>query len=228
VPLHCESCITDVNEALKTLDGVETVECDLTNQLITVHGNSAPSRIIKAMQDIGRDAIVRGTGKPNSAAVCILEAFDDNEYPVKGLARIVAVSPTQALFDITLNGLPKGKYYPSIRMSGDISNGPLSTGPEYLELGEVEVGHDLNTRDMLLAQARGFSGQEVVKRNVSITDLIGRGIVVSTSKTEVASNSLCGVIARSAGIWENVKTICSCSGKTIWQERKDAVSKGIN
>ena len=29
---------------------------------------------------------------------------------------------------------------------------------------------------------------------------------------------LAGVIARSAGAWTNDKTVCSCSGKTQWQE----------
>ncbi len=30
----------------------------------------------------------------------------------------------------------------------------------------------------------------------------------------------CGVIARSAGLFENMKKICSCSGKTLWEERE--------
>lgn len=33
----------------------------------------------------------------------------------------------------------------------------------------------------------------------------------------------CGIIARSAGIMENTKKICSCTGATLWEER-DAVN----
>lgn len=37
-----------------------------------------------------------------------------------------------------------------------------------------------------------------------------------------------GVVARSAGAWENDKVVCACSGKTVWQEREEMVSKGIS
>jgi copper chaperone for superoxide dismutase len=40
-------------------------------------------------------------------------------------------------------------------------------------------------------------------------------------------DTLVGVIARSAGVWDNDKTVCSCSGKTLWEERKDEVKKGM-
>ena len=33
---------------------------------------------------------------------------------------------------------------------------------------------------------------------------------------------LAGVIARSAGAWTNDKTVCTCSGKTQWEEAKEA------
>ncbi|ANB14529.1 Ccs1p [Sugiyamaella lignohabitans] len=181
------------------------------------------------MQNIGKDAIVRGTGEPNSAAVCILESFEDEKNPVKGLARIVGVSPTRALFDITLNGLPKGKYYPSIRVSGDLSQGAVSTGPQLVELGEIDVSAQLSTSDSFLAnQPKGFSGHAVFTKDVSISDIIGRGLTVSKSRTANYPDSLVGVIARSAGIWENLKSVCSCSGKTVWEERSDAISSGIH
>lgn len=230
VPLHCEGCSESIKKSVDSLQCIEAVQCDLKNQLVSVTGTCAPSSIVKAIQATGKDAIVRGTGESNSAAVCILESHEPSQAgsSVKGLARIVAVSPTQALFDITLNGLPKGTYYPSIRVSGDISKGPLSAGAQYLDLGEVTVDEENDSTNALLAQQTGFSGQAFFKKTVSITELIGRSIVLSPNKDAAPSNeSLVGVIARSAGVWENLKTVCSCSGKTVWQERQDAVSKGL-
>jgi copper chaperone for superoxide dismutase len=32
----------------------------------------------------------------------------------------------------------------------------------------------------------------------------------------------CGIIARSAGLFENTKRLCTCSGATVWQERQEA------
>ena len=34
----------------------------------------------------------------------------------------------------------------------------------------------------------------------------------------------CGIIARSAGILQNVKKICLCSGKTLWEEKADVTA----
>ncbi|KAG5370007.1 Superoxide dismutase 1 copper chaperone [Yarrowia sp. C11] len=222
VPLECESCCDSVKQALANVQGIESVDCKLVDQLISVTGTSAPSQIVKAVQNIGKDAIVRGTGQPNSAAVCILESHapEDQAQPIKGLARIVSVSKTLALIDITLNGLPKGTYYPSIRVSGDISDAPQSLGGVYQALGSVEVNETDSASGL-------FSGQAFVKSETQISSLIGRGMAVSTSADVVKPQSLVGVIARSAGVWENDKTVCSCSGKTVWEERKDAQSKGL-
>ena len=60
--------------------------------------------------------------------------------------------------------------------------------------------------------------------------MVGRSIVVSR-KTEgfekEDQDTLVGVVARSAGVWDNDKTVCSCSGKTVWEERKDQQAKGM-
>ena len=40
-------------------------------------------------------------------------------------------------------------------------------------------------------------------------------------------DTVVGIIARSAGMWDNDKTVCSCTGKTLWEERKDEVNKGM-
>lgn len=220
--MECESCCDSVKQALTNVQGIESVDCKLVDQLISVTGTSAPSQIVKAVQNIGKDAIVRGTGQPNSAAVCILESHapEDQAAPIKGLARIVSVSKTLALIDITLNGLPKGTYYPSIRVSGDISSAPQSLGGVYQALGSVEVNESDDASGL-------FSGQAFVKSETQISSLIGRGMAVSTSADVVKPHSLVGVIARSAGVWENDKTVCSCSGKTVWEERKDAQTKGL-
>ena len=71
-----------------------------------------------------------------------------------------------------------------------------------------------------------YAGQAFLHAKLNINQLIGRSIILSKIKDQVAPDSLCGVIARSAGVWENDKQVCSCSGKTVWQERIDARVKG--
>ncbi|KAK9467840.1 superoxide dismutase [Lipomyces arxii] len=220
VPLHCDDCVTDVNGALNKVDGIENVSIDLKKQLVSVQGSAPPSVIVKAIQETGRDAIVRGSGEPNSSAVCILETHEPafNSAPVRGLARLVKASPTATLVDLTLSGMkPKTTYYASIRTAGDISRGPLSTGSSYKSIGSVTVDEN-------------GSGQSfIVKNELPIWEVIGRSMVVGADKNckQMFLSDVVGVIARSAGVWENEKTVCSCSGKTVWEERKEAVAKGM-
>ncbi|KAK9325767.1 superoxide dismutase [Lipomyces orientalis] len=220
VPLHCKDCVEDVTSALNKVDGIKTVDVDLSKQLVSVEGSAAPSSIVRAIQGTGRDAIVRGSGDPNSSAVCILETHEPshNAAPVRGLARLVKASPSSTLVDLTLSGMrPRTTYFASIRAGGDISRGPLSTGGLYKSIGSVTVDE------------QGAGQAFIVKDDLPIWELIGRSMVVGVDKDckKMFLEDVVGVIARSAGVWENSKTVCSCSGKTIWEERKDVVSKGM-
>lgn len=241
VPLECQSCVESTSDALKGLDGVTSYDIDLQDNLVTTTGTIAPSTIIKAIQNTGKDAIIRGTGQPNTAAVCILESFDpkDIKTPVKGLARIVLVSPKDLYIDLTISGLEKGVYYPSIRSSGNLSNGAKSTGSVFHELALVDVNEAPVAINSLGAEPQitsasstigttSFSGQAFLHVPLSINDLIGRSVVVSRYKDKVADDALCGVIARSAGVWENLKQVCSCTGKSVWEERVDARGRGVD
>lgn len=237
VQLECEACVESVSQALSPLGGISKYDIDLKNNLVTTEGSIPPSEIVKAIQGTGKDAIIRGTGQPNSAAVCILESFSPNDisHPVKGLARIVSVGENDLVIDLTVNGLTKGIYYPSIRSNGNLSQGALSTGRLFYELSPVEVDSpaDISTTINSLGAFTPreneplYSGQGFLQANLSINDLIGRSIILSRLKDETAPDSLCGVIARSAGVWENDKSVCSCSGKTVWQERVDALHRGV-
>lgn len=46
--------------------GINKVDANLKDQLVTVEGTAAPSAIVAAIQQTGRDAILRGSGAPNS------------------------------------------------------------------------------------------------------------------------------------------------------------------
>lgn len=236
VPMECQSCVDSVNGALESLSGLENVKIDLPSQTVTVKGCLPPSEIVKKIQETGKDAIIRGTGKPNSAAVCILESFDpkDIHQPVKGLARFVAVGDNELVVDLTINGLPQGTYYPLIRTSGNLVEGAFSTGGLFHAFAPIEADQpsDMTTKINSVgafsdSSLKLYSGQSFLQAQLKVHELIGRSMVLSKLKSEITSDALCGVIARSAGAWENYKHVCSCTGKTVWQERVDAVNRGI-
>lgn len=109
---------------------------------------------------------------------------------------MVQVAPNYTIIDLTLRGLKEGKYAASIRTSGDISGGRSTTGAIFREignLGDVEVGKD-------------GKGALFVEREVGVQDIVGRSMLV---ESEDGKEEFLGVIARSAGVWENDKTVGS-------------------
>jgi copper chaperone for superoxide dismutase len=164
--------------------------------------------------------------------VCILETHSNSvSDKVRGLARMVQVSPNLTIIDLTIRGLSPGKYWATVRETGDISQGAASTGGIWTDakegalkprgiFGIVQVGKD------------GI-GSVFLDKPIQIWEMIGRGMVVSKQHEGEGKfdkndeDTLVGVIARSAGVWDNDKTVCSCSGKTLWEERKDEVKRGM-
>jgi len=196
-----------------------------------VTGNAAPSAIVSAIQDTGRDAILRGSGKGESAAVCILETHSSTvKDHVRGLIRMVQVGPAMTVLDMTLRGVTPGTYNVTVRESGNISEGATTTGGVW-DLLEAKKEQPPRTAKGVFGTIEvGKSGSVFLDKPIQIWEMIGRSIVVSR-KTEQFDkedpDTLVGVIARSAGVWDNDKTVCSCSGKTVWEERTEQTSKGM-
>ncbi|OTB07153.1 hypothetical protein M426DRAFT_318175 [Hypoxylon sp. CI-4A] len=254
VPMTCDGCVKSVSDALYSLEGITKVDANLKDQLVAVEGTAAPSAIVSAIESTGRDAILRGSGSSNGAAVCILETYHRNEKggdslvpasdpeastegsgasdrEVRGLARMVQVSPTTTLVDLTIRGVTPGTYAASIREYGDLKLGATSTGP-------VWAGGSGTTqpRGILGTVQVGQTGRAAVflDHPFQVWEVIGHAMVVSRQQDGITDaglendeNTVVGVIARSAGMWDNDKTVCSCSGKTLWEERKDEVRKGM-
>lgn len=148
---------------------------------------------------------------------------------VRGLARLVQVSSETTLVDITMRGVDSGRYRASIREYGDLKDGAISAGPVWAGgngttqprglLGSVEVG-------------KNGRGSIFVDHPFQVWEIIGHAMVVHREEDTDGplrndENTVVGVIARSAGMWDNDKSVCSCTGKTLWEERKDEVEKGM-
>jgi copper chaperone for superoxide dismutase len=145
---------------------------------------------------------------------------------------MVQVSPTLTLIDLTVRGLSPGIYEATIRETGDISQGAASTGGIW-EVLKASVGLSSPPRGHLGSVNVGPDGRggSFMDRPIAIWEIIGRSMVVSKSKDgpfqREDTDTVVGVIARSAGVWDNEKTVCSCSGKNVWQERKEQVGRGM-
>ncbi|BFZ53528.1 copper chaperone [Savitreella phatthalungensis] len=196
--------------------GVERYSINLEKKTVFVEGSASPAVTAKKFQELGRTAIVRGLGNPDTAAVAILEKHGDKylNTNVFGLARLVEASSQLTLCDLTIKGLPKGTYDACIHALGDVRQGETSAGPVWERgvVGSVDV--DDNGRGQTLLEMQ----------NVRIWEIIGRALVVKARNRD--TESLSGVVARSAGAWENTKTVCTCSGLNVWDERQEMLQIG--
>lgn len=170
------------------------------------------------------------------AAVSILETFTDKrrtthegtEREVRGLARMVQVAPGRTLVDLTIRGVSPGTYRASIREYGDLKDGAESAGPVWKGSGDAQPRGALGE---VVVDESG-RGSAFVDHSFDIWETIGHAMILTKQEEGQGQlrnddDTVVGVIARSAGVWDNDKTVCSCTGKTLWEERKEVVSKGM-
>lgn len=84
---------------------------------------------------------------------------------------------------------------------------------------------DLGTLDTDENRNAFFTG---VKEKLRVPELIGRSIAVYGTADKSDSGVAAAVIARSAGVGENYKKLCTCDGTTIWESSdKDFVMSKV-
>jgi len=109
-----------------------------------------------------------------------------------------------------LQGVPEGTYHASIRQNGDISRGVSSVG-DIWDLKEGSKNHIPRGRLGQIEVGKLGIGSVLLDSPVEIWELIGRSMVVSrASEAKQEKNdetTFVGVIARSAGVWENDKMV---------------------
>lgn len=115
-----------------------------------------------------------------------------------------------AVVDGVIDGLEENRTYKlNIHECGDISEGCNSVGTVY----------DSNA---ITANNDGKATIRFVNDRLAVGDIIGRSVVIAEADGD--KKLACGIVARSAGIFENYKKICACDGVTIWDERDRPVA----
>jgi copper chaperone for superoxide dismutase len=135
--------------------------------------------------------------------VCILDynRQDSPHQDVRGLARIVQLpsNPPRTFVEITIASYIPGQYDIVVRETGNLTHGIKSAGQPIRVLGSVQVDE------------RGWGEWSGEVEDLQVWEVLGHALSVG---------QVAGVVARSAGVWENVKKVCACSGRTIWEEHQ--------
>lgn len=154
-------------------------------------------------------------------------AQEGTDREVRGLARMVEVGSGRTLVDLTIRGVSPGTYNASIREYGNLSDGASSTGPVWNGGQTHQPKGALGT----VTVDKSGRGSAFVDHGFQVWEAIGHAMVLTRQAEEGGlrndEDTVVGVIARSAGVWDNDKTVCSCTGKTLWEERDEQVGKGM-
>ena len=222
VQMTCEKCVAKVHGVLGPL-GLQHYAISLPEQVVTVKSaprEHAPSRLLSVLRSTGLTSLLRGIASPYitastpytypGAAVCIFESFKGAaqgwaQNVNKGLSRLVQIDDSEILVDLTVDGLePHSEYQLQIRECGDLSQGSQSTGDVLHSVGTLQT--DAKGSGELVKEVQGFA----------MWQLVGRSLVLQSRKG--SDFDIAGIIARSAGLFQNTKRVCACSGKTLWEE----------
>ncbi|WBW73638.1 superoxide dismutase copper chaperone Ccs1 [Schizosaccharomyces osmophilus] len=199
-----------VQEECKNLQ-IDDYEWDDTIGQLIVKSSLPPSEILHHLETAtSKPILIRGASSQEESGVCIL--YDNTEDlssvpKVHGLCRFIPTENRVYLDLVATQVEPNTEYVAEVAVSGDISRGLKSVGGAFASLASISSND---------AGKIAFS-QEV---NGTLQDWIGHAFVLKA--TNDSSNGVLGIISRSAGVGQNTKIICACSGKSLWEEHAES------
>ncbi|KAM6949096.1 copper chaperone for superoxide dismutase [Aplochiton taeniatus] len=237
VQMTCDSCANKVRGALEGKSGVQSVWIDLSKEEVLVEAALTSAEVQALIESTGRRAVLKGIGGSDQdlgAAVAMM----GGEGPVQGVVRFLQLSEDRCLIDGTIDGLEPGPHGLHVHTLGDLTQDCFSCGEHYNPFGRQHGGPEDSARHVgdlgnIVAGPDGRASFRLEDSQIKVWDVIGRSLVVDAgeddlgrsvhSLSKVTGNSgerlACGIIARSAGLFQNPKQICACDGVTLWEER---------
>ncbi|XP_008546076.1 copper chaperone for superoxide dismutase [Microplitis demolitor] len=246
VNMTCEKCVDAIKNCLSDNKDIQKVDISLDRGTVLVETKLPYTIIQEKIESSGKRAVLKGFGD-NSSAVSMIggtSGFSKNKL-IQGVVRFIETQKG-CIVDGTIDGLDPGDHGLHIHECGDISNGCESVGQHFNPYNCSHGGleDDISNRHMgdlgnITADTAGRALFRFQNNDLKVTDIIGRSLVVTenaddlgrgqNSNSKIDGNSglkiACGIIARSCGIFENTKKICSCDGKTLWDERDELKKK---
>lgn len=255
VNLTCNTCVRTTEKILTETPEISHFKVDLDNQSVVVTSTKSTNELKNIIESTGKRAVVLGTGLAKTqvkerghlgAAVAMMGGLI-GAGKVEGVIRFVQVDTENCVVDGTIDGLTAFREHAlAIHECGDISGGCSSVGEHFNPRNMRHGSPECNERHVgdlgnIVSDELGRAEFKFSDHLVKVNDIIGRSIVVAEGKDDLGvsdhplspingncGNLLsCGIIARSAGLFQNSKRICECDGVTLWDERdKPLVGSG--
>ncbi|XP_074087090.1 copper chaperone for superoxide dismutase [Macrotis lagotis] len=238
VQMSCQSCVDAVQASLRDVAGIQGAEVHLENQSILVTTTLPSQEVQSLLESTGRQAVLKGMGSNMLQNLGAAVAMLGRPGSVQGVVRFLQVSPKCCLIEGTIDGLEPGPHGLHVHQYGDLTQNCASCGDHFNPNGMPHGGPQDTYRHVgdlgnVYANVDGRTTFRIEDEQLKVWDIIGRSLVIDAGEddlgqgghplSKVTGNSgerlACGIIARSAGLFQNPKQICSCDGLTIWEER---------
>ncbi|XP_068163801.1 copper chaperone for superoxide dismutase [Antennarius striatus] len=237
VQMTCESCADKVRAVLQGKPGVKSVDIDVGKEEVLVESSLTSAELQTLIESTGRRAVLKGLGGSQQdlgSAVAIMSGVGQ----VQGVVRLLQLSEERCLIDGTIDGLEPGAHGLHVHSLGDLTQDCLSCGEHYNPFrrqhgGPVDSERHVGDLGNIVAGLDGRASFRLEDSHIKVWDVIGRSLVVDSEEDDLGQGGhplskqtgnsgqrlACGIIARSAGLFQNPKQICACDGVTLWEER---------
>ncbi|CAH0730875.1 unnamed protein product, partial [Brenthis ino] len=237
-PKPDEKLIDMTVNQLKAQDGVtQAVYKDGAVMVETTLPSSIILDVVKKTS--GKRAVLQGFGDTQSA-VAMVSSQSCCKSRVLGVIRFQQTPEGPLVADGSMDGLSTGPHGIHVHDAGDLSLGCNSIGDHFNPYNAPhgspsDPPNKRHAGDLgnIMADENGRATFRIVDNVLKIHDIVGRSIAVterpddygrgSSPESKINGDSgesvACGVIARSAGIFQNPKRICACDGVVVWDEK---------
>ena len=242
VEMRCGKCVEKVERSVLSVPGVLQVSSSLETNTVRVLATTPVKTVEEAIASTGYKNRLIGQGnvelfnerlaerlgmdlrtlRQSLAAVAEFKGEVYNHASCKGVVRFVQVDEETATFEADVLGLEKGrKYKLRVRMYGDTTRGVESCGEVYKNEDEDDVIGDLCTVQAM--ENGSIKASLQLPKTFFVWDIIGRALCIEEVVTDGDKEGLrvAAVLARSAGVGENMKMLCQCDGTVIWESSPD-------
>jgi copper chaperone for superoxide dismutase len=257
VEMRCSKCVEKVEKSVLSLEGVIQVSASLGTNTVRVLATSSVKTVEEKIACTGYKTRLVGQGnvelfnerlaerlgmdlrtlRQSLAAVAEFKGEAYQHGSCKGVVRFVQVNEETATFEADVLGLEKGKKYKlRVRMYGDTTRGVESCGEVYQNTNENEREEEILLGEMCAVQAMedgSIKASLQLPKKFFVWDIIGRALCIEevvARNEEGEGLRVAAVLARSAGVGENLKKVCQCDGTVIWESSPDdftpQISKG--
>lgn len=255
VEMRCSKCVEKVEKSVLSLEGVIQVSASLGTNTVRVLATSSVKTVEEKIASTGYKTRLVGQGnvelfnerlaerlgmdlrtlRQSLAAVAEFKGEAYQHGSCKGVVRFVQVNEETATFEADVLGLEKGKKYKlRVRMYGDTTRGVESCGEVYQNTNENEREEEILLGEMCAVQAMedgSIKASLQLPKKFFVWDIIGRALCIEevvAGNEEGEGLRVAAVLARSAGVGENLKKVCQCDGTVIWESSPDDFTPQIS